>query len=200
MAGPIKIPDFQQSLPVVDKDGRPLAAFLRALNTAFKVLVNNANATNAALEAAGIAQAAAASANAAAATAQNAADETASESSIVQSYVTNFSGASPISVSSTGVVTILVHDRVYGNSTLNPTVAVSGGSLPTGAASTQVVRVYYDDASRAGGAVTYQFTVDPAAAPVQGGVRHVVGAAEVPVAGSSNGGFIRPPGFTNVEP
>lgn len=189
----VRIPPFQQSRPVVDKNGLPTNEFLRSLNGAFKVLVDAQNATAAALAAAGIATAAAAAANAAAAASK-------AESSLVNSFVTNFVGASPLSADSLGNVTILAHDRQYGDTTLNPTRAVNSGMLATGEVSPAVVRVYYDDPTRAGGAVTYLFTVDPADPPVQGGNRHVVGAVEIPAAGTSDGGYVRPPGFTGVAP
>lgn len=171
----------------------PTNEFLRSLNNSFKVLEDAQNATAAALAAAGIATAAAAAA-AAATAAQKA------ESSIVNSFVTNFAGASPVSADNAGNVAIANHDRQYGDTTLNPTVAVTGGMLATAAAVGATVRVYYDDPTRAGGAVTYHFTVDPADPPVQGGNRHVVGAVTIPVAGSVDGGFVRPPGFTGDIP
>lgn len=189
----VKIPSFQQSRPIVDGQGRPSTEFLRALNNAFKVLADAQNATDTAL-------AAAAAANTAADNAQAAADISASETSLVNSFVTNFAGASPVSIASTGVATIGNHDRQYGDTTLNPTRAVTGNTVATAATAGQTVRIYYDDPTRAGGGVTYQFTVDPADPPVQGGDRHVVGAATVPGAGSVPGGYVRPPGYTSDIP
>ena len=138
--------------------------------------------------------AATAAAQAAADAANAAADATTSESSIVNSYPSNFV-APLVSITSGGVVTVANHDRVYGDSTMNPTVSVVGGSFGTGATAGQVVRVYYVDPTRAGGAVTYQFTIDPASPPVQGGDTHSVGAVTVPGAGSNNGNPVRPPGY-----
>lgn len=150
------------------------------------------------------AKAAADNANAAAATAQDAADSaqgaadaTAADTSLVNSYVANFT-APVLSATSLGVVTIANHERVYGDSTLNPTVPVTGGSLPTSAATGDAVRIFYDDASRSGGAVTYQFSIDPAPPPVQSGNRHSVGVVTIPAAGSQGGKPVRPPGY--VEP
>ena len=203
----IRIPDFNQAQPIVDATGKPLAIFLRALNNAFRQLTTNANDVSAALAAAGIATAAAAAANAAATAANTAATDAqtqtaaqAKENSIVSSFVTNFAGATPVTASSTGTVTIANHDRQYGDPTLDPTVSVTGAAIATGATSGQTVRVYYVQPSRAGGAVTYLFTVDPADPPVQGGDTHSVGAVTIPGAGSSDGGWVRPPGYTGPIP
>lgn len=145
------------------------------------------------------AEAAADNAQNAADNAQNAADSTTAETSLVNSYVSNFTPPL-ISVDSTGLVTIANHDRVYGDSALNPTVAVTGGNVGTGQPTGSLIRIYYNDPSRAGGAVTYLYTVDPAAPPVQGGITHSVGAVTVPGAGSVDGGYVRPPGFANDIP
>lgn len=126
-----------------------------------------------------------------------AANSVTSESSLVNSYPTNYVGAL-ISATSTGDVTIANHDRAYGDATLNPTVAVVGDTISTGSVSPDVIRVYYIDPTRAGGAVTYLFTVDPADPPVQGGNVHSVGAVEIPAAGTQNGNGVRNPGY--VEP
>lgn len=145
-----------------------------------------------------------AAAQAAADAAQDAADDAAGsantgrlETSLTSSYITNFT-TPLISADSSGNVTIANHDRVYGDPALNPTRAVTGGSVSTGATSPSIIRVYYDDPTRAGGSVTYQFTVDPAAPPAQSGNRHSVGAVQIPAAGTQDGNFVKPPGF--VEP
>jgi hypothetical protein len=143
------------------------------------------------------AQSAATTAQTAATSAQTAVDSQTAENSLVNSYINNFT-APLISADSTGNVIIATHDRVYGDSTLNPTVSVTGATVATGAAVFSVVRVYYDQSSRAGGAVTYQFTVDPASPPVQSGNRHSVGAVTIPAAGTQGGNYVQPPGY--VEP
>lgn len=122
-----------------------------------------------------------------------------SESSLVNSYISNFTPP-VISVDSTGLVTIANHDRVYGDPVLNPTVSVVGDTISTGEPTGSLIRVYYIDPARAGGAVTYLYTVDPADPPVQGGDTHSVGAVTVPGVGSVDGGFIRPPGYTGDIP
>ena len=128
-----------------------------------------------------------------------AAESVTSESSLVNSYIANFTPP-VISADNTGLVTIANHDRVYGDPVLNPTVSVDGDSLSTGEPAGSIVRVYYNDPARAGGAVTYLYTVDPADPPVQGGNTHSVGAIEIPAAGSVDGGWVRPPGYTGPIP
>ncbi len=190
---PVRIPNFQAGRRIVNPDGSPATDFLTALNNAFRQLQNAQNATNAALIAAGLATAAAAAANAAA-------DAAASETSLVNSFVTGFAGTSPLSADSTGLITVSNHQRQYGDQTLNPTVNVTGSSFASGGVTGDIIRVYYNDPARAGGAVAYLFTTDPADPPVQGGDTHVVGAVEIPAAGSSDGGYVRPPGFTGPIP
>lgn len=143
------------------------------------------------------AQEAADNANAAADNAQAAADAQLSEQSLLASYPSFFS-APLITANSSGDVTIANHSRVYGNSTLNPTVSVTGSVLNTGLSSGSIVRVYYNDPSRAGGSVTYLYTVDPASPMPQGGNVHAIGAVEIPAIGTGDGNFVRPPGY--VEP
>lgn len=136
------------------------------------------------------AQTAADNANAAAAA-------TTSESSIVASFPKDPVGTL-IEIDSAGNVTIADHVRQYGNPALNPDVPVDGATFATGAVPGDVVRVFYEDALREGGAVTYQFTIDPAAKPVQGGDVHSVAAGTVPGAGTQAGNGLQPPGY--VEP
>lgn len=144
------------------------------------------------------AQAAAAAAQGAADTAQSAVDGQASETSLVNSYTNGFVG-SLISADSAGNVTIASHTRVYGNPTLNPNRSITGATFSTTGGAGDIIRVYYDDPTRAGGAVTYQYTVDPAAGPVQTGNRHSVGAVKIPAAGSQDGNYIRPPGYIALQ-
>lgn len=141
------------------------------------------------------AKAAAKNANDAADSVKAEADTQAKESSIVTSYV---SGADPVvTASALGSVTVSNHNRVYGNSSINPTVSVTGGVIPTTATPGQTVRIYYSDPTRSGGSVTYQYTIDPAPPPVQGGDIHSVGAVVIPDTGESDGDFVRPPGYVN---
>lgn len=138
--------------------------------------------------------AATAAAQAAADNANAAAMSVTSESSLVNSYPSGVT----ITADNLGNVTINTHNRIYGDSVMNPTVSVTGAVVATGAAAASVVRIYYNDPTRAGGAVTYLFTVDPASPPVQGGNVHSVGAVTIPAAGTQGGNGVRPPGY--VEP
>ena len=147
-------------------------------------------ATQAALDAADAAQTAADNA-------QNATDAQTSENSIVASFVAGYTPPL-IQADSSGNVTIANHQRVYGDTTLNPTVSVTGSTFATTATTGQIVRVYYDQPSRAGGSVTYQYTVDPTTPPVQGGNRHSVAVVEIPAAGTQDGKGLQPPGY--IEP
>lgn len=146
--------------------------------------------------AADAANTAAAAANSAAGTAQATTDAQKAETSLVNSFVQNFT-APLISADSAGTVTVANHDRVYGDVILNPAVSVTGGSFATTASIGDVVRVYYDDPGRAGGSVTYQYTIDPTASPVQSGNRHSVGAVTIPAVGTQDGNYVRPPGYVN---
>jgi len=140
------------------------------------------------------AQAAAIVAQNAADSAQNVADSQTAEASLVNSYTSVPSG-DLITAASTGSVTVANHTRTYGNPTLNPPRSVTGATFATTALAGAVVRVFYDDPTRAGGSVTYQYTVDPATPPVQTGNRHVVGAVLIPASGSQPGKNIQPPGY-----
>ncbi len=132
-------------------------------------------------------------------TASTAAEGVAAEASLVNSYPQLATG-DIISASSAGVVTIAAHTRVYGNPSLNPSVAVSGGTLTTGASSDSIIRVFYSDPTRAGGSVVYQFTVDPADYPAQGNNNHSVGAVAIPSTGTSPGTVPGRPGSVNPTP
>lgn len=113
------------------------------------------------------------------------------QSSLRESFVSGFTG-SLISADSTGTVTIVAHDRVYTDDT---TVPVDGAVITTGAAVGDTLRFFYNDPSRSGGAVTYLFTTDPGPPPVQIGDTHVIGTVQVPASATSDGNYVRPPGF-----
>jgi hypothetical protein len=148
----------------------------------------------AAQAAADAANTAAATADAAATSAQATADDITSANELATSYVT---GAT-ITATDAGTdvtITVSAHTRHYpqpDGSTID--VAVSGGSL-TGRAYSTTYYVYYDDPSRAGGAVTYQTTTSEATA-AQIGDRHTVGGVSTPAAAGApkTGGYTRPPG------
>ena len=202
-------PRLRKGVPITEKGDDPSDDFKLKWQTAMELLESVPaiqTAAAAAQASATAANAAAAAANAAAATAQTAADTAnasadavTSESSLVSSFVVDGSFTPPlIEADAAGNVTIATHDRQYGNTTLNPTVTVTGDAIATTGAPTDVIRVYYSDPTRAGGAVAYLYTVDPAPSPVQGGDIHSVGAVTIPGVGTQTGKFVRPPGF--VEP
>jgi hypothetical protein len=193
----LKLPRLSPGLKIINRDGTPSALFIQWWQQNADNIERSVNGIVLALEAAGIALDAADVALAAAAAAQDAADGTTAESSLVNSYIANFT-APLITADNLGNVTIANHDRVYGDPVMNPTVSVVGGVIATGVVSGGVVRVFYDDPTRTGGAVAYQFTVDPASPPVQTGDRHSVGAATIPVAGTEDGNYVRPPGFVEA--
>lgn len=125
--------------------------------------------------------------------AMTAATSVASETSLVNSYVIEDLFPT-IEAEDTGNITIQDHFRVYGD---GPTVTVTGAGFFSGGASGDVIRIYYLQPSRAGGAVTYLFTIDPATPPAQGGTTHVVGSVRIPNVGTQAGTTTPPPGFTN---
>lgn len=186
MAVTVKIPDLQASRPIVDREGRPQFDFLRWINSAFSQLEEAQNAVTAALEAAGIALDAAAAA-------QAAADAVTGDTNLSSSYVTGLT----LEAFNDGAdchVDISAHTRVYGDGT---SVPVNGGTL-SGITHDTVVRVYYDQPSRAGGAVTYQWSslIEDA---TQAGDRHSVGSVVTPrtaEVGSIIGSPVYPPGYS----
>jgi hypothetical protein len=148
-----------------------------------------------AIEAIQNAQAAADAANDAAEAANTAAEEITSGSALSTSFVENFTPP-VVSADNTGLVTIANHDRHYGDGTV---VAVTGDTIATGAAPGIIVYIYYSDPTRAGGAVTYQYSTAEADAAQIGDV-HNVGAVEIPAVGTQSGGYARPPGYGGIEP
>lgn len=97
------------------------------------------------------------------------------------------------SASSAGTVTIAAHNRVYAG-TNSRSVAVDGGSV-TGQSSGDYVTVFYRDAARSGGAVTYEAT---SSAIAQTDNIHIVWQGEIPASGepSNTGTSPSGPGFT----
>lgn len=115
-----------------------------------------------------------------------------SEQSLSASFPQNYTPPL-LNADDTGLVTIAAHDRKYGDGTV---VSVTGGTVATGLTSGDIAWIYYDQASRAGGAVTYQFTqVETDIA--QTGDRHSLGAVTIPASGSQAGNPVRPPGYVN---
>lgn len=120
---------------------------------------------------------------------------------IAGSYVSG-SGGNPLSATDAGsnaTITVAAHDRVYADKT----VSVSSGSL-TGKAYSTLYFVYYDDAGRAGGSVTYATTTDPAIAYNSSTYpdRHLVGYVTTPASGGADtgGSGTAPPGWGGDNP
>jgi hypothetical protein len=143
---------------------------------------------------------AAINANEAAINANEAANAVEKETSLVNSYISTSSYTGDLISCTVGaVITVQTHTRVYGSPTLNPNTLVTGGTFTVvGAAPGDVVRVFYNDASRSGGAVTYTYSVDPSPPPVQTDSTHVVGTIVVPSTGTVSGNILRNPGFVDT--
>lgn len=193
---PLVIPQFQAGRAIVDAEGRPQTDFLRALNQLGAIVqqIYELPDIQAAIVAA---QTAANNAQTAANNANSAASASAAESSIVSSFVKSFAGASPLEAAVGGNVTVKNHTRQYGNTTLNPDRTITGAVVTTGAAAGAEVHIYYDDATRVNATPTFVSTTTQ---PVQGGNRHVIGSVIIPAAGTSDGGYVRPPGYTGPTP
>jgi hypothetical protein len=125
-------------------------------------------------------------AQALAASAKQQANATDSNLALVNSKTNPIDGL--LTATSDGVITIGAHFREYADGT---SVAVNAGSVTnTG----PFVRVYYMDAARMGGAVTYLATTDEI---TQTGNVHIVGGVAIPTAGQppSAGIGASPPGY-----
>lgn len=100
----------------------------------------------------------------------------------------------------TGTITITAHDRIYGDKTVAVDAGtITGLALSTGPADedSKDYGIYYDDAARAGGAVTYAATLIPVDAvnSPDNPARHHVSFVRMPEAGAgSTGGTSNPPG------
>jgi len=118
----------------------------------------------------------------------DAASQTQAQVSIASSYT---DPSSVLTASSDGTIQIAAHERVYGDGARVSVLAGSVGGFNPG----DYVSVYYDDATRMGGAVTYQGTTNAIA---QGGNRHSLGQIAIPAAGEapSTGGGVAAPGYT----
>lgn len=190
MAKPyVRIATIRQDNPIVDKDGRPTAWFVRLINDNNGNLANAVNALaalpeiQAALAAAQQAvldaQAAADNAQSAADNAQAQADAAKREAALTNSYI----DPSSVLTADYTTITIAPHTRFYADGT---SALVSGDAVPV-TAEGDVDYISYLDPERDGGPVTYIVSTTP---PVQTGDTHVVGAITIPTAdqGTVNGG------------
>lgn len=188
----LRLPRIPSGLRIINPDGTATNTFKQWQDDYASRIEASVNAVELALEAAGIALDAAAAAQAAADDAIAANETITNDQSLINSGVVNEVGG--FSANAAGVVTVPNHQRLYGDSTLNPTVSVTGAAVATGALAGDLIYIYYDDPTRSGGAVTYQFTSDVENA-VQGGDRHSVGVVEIPPSGIMGGRLTRPPGI-----
>ena len=194
---PLRLDRFSRSVRIVDERGVPTMQEqareqrnLEAIENAVNAVIDAQNAADAANAAAAAADAAAAAAQTAADTANTAAVTVAADSSLASSGVSGLT-MTATDAGANATLTISAHTRIYGDGT---SVSVSGGTV-TGLAYSTGFFVYYDQASRAGGAVTYQATTSAATA-AQTGDRHSLGAVTTPAAaGPPNDGNVNlPPG------
>lgn len=103
-----------------------------------------------------------------------------------------------LTASGDGTITIAAHTRRY---TDGSSASVNAGSV-SGLANETTYTVYYTDASREGGAVTYETS---AMVVAQSGNVHVVGRVEVPASGAGNNSGTSPtapgvPPLDELEP
>lgn len=199
---------FMRNVAIVDRNGAPTLEEqareqqnLEAIETALNSLQNQLNLIQAAQDAADAANAAAAAAqtaadnaDTAATAAQGAADDAAAATAIASSYVTGVT-ITATDAGSNVTANISAHTRVYADGT---SVSVSAGSV-TGLSYSTDYYIYYDQASRAGGAVTYQATTSQTTA-AQVGDRHTVGKVPTPAAAApdNTGDPVLPPGVGNI--
>ena len=197
----LKLPRLPRDSALVDKNGYPTfkfqlwwAEFARSIETAYDSLAANVAAIAAAQAAADAANAAAAAADTAATNAQTAADGAAATAALSSSGVTGVT-ITGTDAGANATVSITAHTRVYGDGT---SVSVNAGSV-TGLAYSTLYYIYYDQASRAGGAVTYVATTSQTTA-AQTGDRHLVGQVTTPAAAApdTGGDYVGPPGVGNM--
>lgn len=217
----LNLPKFQLGVPIVEKDkGTPTFThhqwwqeFAKSIEDAFDSLAENVAAIAAAQAAADAANTAAANAQTAADNAQTAANTAQTAANNAQTTADNITDASELQTSYvTGLtltatdagsdvsITISNHTRHYpqpNGTTVN--VSVTGTTL-TGRAYSTSYYIYYDDANRTGGAVTYSTTTSEATA-AQIGARHTVGLINTPAAAAPNtsGDYTRAPGVGTIK-
>ena len=199
-----KLSALDRAGSIVVQDGTPTHQFQqnwqnqgKAIEGAIQILAEAVDGILAAQAAAEAANAAAAVAQDAAATAQVAAEVANDAAAAVGSEGTiTASGTSGLTLTAAdagtdATVNISAHTRIYGDGS---SLSVSAGSI-TGLAYSTDYWVFYDDPTRAGGAVTYQHSTDPADA-VQTGDKHSVGAVTTPAAAApdNNGKEVLPAG------
>lgn len=127
-------------------------------------------------------------ANALAAAANDNATETQARTSLADSYT---DPVNVLTAANDGSISVEAHSRAYGDGT---SVSVNAGSV-TGFSGGDYVTVFYKDAGREGGAVTYQGTTSAVA---QKDAVHIVGQVTIPASGEppASGGGTTAPGYS----
>ena len=172
----VKLPRLRRDITYFDNSGAATRQMQHFWQKTVERIEARFDALNTALEASALA-----------ATAVQAAQEVVQQVSLANSWV---EPSSAVTASSDGTVTIAAHTRYYSNTS---SVAVNGGSV-TGFAPGNYVTVYYNDAARTGGAVSYLGTTGTIS---QEGATHIVGAVPIPAVGQpAEEGFTTwPPGY-----
>lgn len=200
---PIRLDRLTKFERVVNSDGTVSREFqakwqtvMEKIETSVNAVIDAQNAADAANAAAAAADAAATAAQTAADNAQGAADEATATTAIANSYVSGVT-ITATDAGSNVTISISAHTRNYADGT---NVSVNSGSITALAYSTTYY-IYYDQASRAGGAVTYQATTSATTA-AQLGDRHTVGSVATPAAAGppATGDFVLPPGVGSILP
>jgi len=118
--------------------------------------------------------------------------------SITASYTAPGTILSAADAGTDATITIADHTRKYGDASQ---VAVTGADIPALAYSTKYY-IYYDDETRAGGAVSFQATTNAnTALPNKVKGRHYCGNITTPASGgtATNGGTTAPAGGGNID-
>lgn len=187
----IRLDRYQRGVAIVDKNGNPTLQEqaanqrnLEAIEAAFASQGQQIAFLSTMLTAIQQAQADAATANQGVATLNAGVSLSSSRTEPVDGL---------LSATSDGVIAVSAHSRIYTTGSTEASVAVDAGAV-SGFAPGSFVRVFYMDAARAGGAVSYQGTT---AEVTQTGDTHVVGGVTIPQAGSppSEGSGTTPPGY-----
>lgn len=189
-----RVPRFDRSIPIVEENRTPSSPFHQWWDLAAGRIEDAIIGIQDALIAAGIAQTAA---NAAQTAADNAAASAAGATGLT-SVVNSGVDANPLTAIDAGTdatIQIAAHNRLYPDGSSTP---VNPGSISALAYATEYW-VYYDDPSRAGGAVTYQTTTTEAVA-AQAGDRHLVGKITTPAAAApdTSGLYKKYPGLEGL--
>lgn len=197
----LQLPRLPRTVAITDRTGSPAIEFAiwwdksaRAIEDAFNQLAETVAATEAAQASADSAAAAADDANTAAAAANSAADSVTAQANLTDSFPAGVTlGATDAGTNASA--SISAHTRVYADFS---SVAVNAGSV-TGLAYSTLYYIYYDDAGRTGGAVTYVATTSATTA-AQIDNRHLVGSVTTPAGGggATTGDRVYPPGVGNI--